>query len=355
MNSLLLPANTAIGMVSLIVSDLQRSLRFYEDVLSLQVLARTPVTARLAADDHTTLIELVELQGARPKPPRTTGLYHFAILLPTRWDLACVLRRLVQVDWPIQGASDHLVSEALYLADADGNGIEIYRDRSPESWPWRNGQIQMATDPLNVESLLGELDRDRRSWPGLPATTCIGHVHLHVADLPESERFYCDLLGFDVVQRSYPGALFVSAGGYHHHVGLNVWAGRGAPPPPADAVGLRLFAMELPRDWPNGRGAESPTVTAASGHIAAAPMEEDLPSTMAPEQSPAEATPLEAILSRLHRAGVAVSAEEGGWLVRDPVGNGILLTSKSGEARLVDNPDHTDATPGALEGPAAGD
>jgi catechol 2,3-dioxygenase len=242
---ILIDPMTHLGVVSLTVADLTRSLHFYGDVLGLSLTDRTSSVAVLSAGE-TPLVELVELPGAQPKPARATGLYHFAILVPSRADLARSLRRLAEMRWPMQGAADHLVSEALYLADPDGNGIEIYRDRARSHWPLRGGQVQMATDPLDVEGVLGELGQEELPWQGLPVGTSIGHIHLHVADLREAEAFYCGVLGFEVMQRGYPGALFVAAGGYHHHVGLNVWAGSGAPPQPAGTAGLRYATMVLP-------------------------------------------------------------------------------------------------------------
>jgi catechol 2,3-dioxygenase len=152
----------------------------------------------------------------------------------------------VDQGWPFQGAADHLVSEALYLTDPDGNGLELYVDRPRAAWPYRNGQLIMATDPLDLNALLAEADQDPAPWTGVDPGVDVGHVHLHVSDLARAEAFYSGLLGMDVTQRGYPGALFLSAGGYHHHLGVNTWAGAGAPPPPPDAVGLISFALNLP-------------------------------------------------------------------------------------------------------------
>ncbi len=237
---------TSLGPVRLTISDLDRSVAFYRDVIGLGLLRRQDETALLTADGATPLVVLTELPGARPKPPRTTGLYHFAILLPTRLDLARSLRRLVDGRYPLQGASDHLVSEALYLADPDGNGIEIYADRPRSAWPRFDGQLQMATEPLDLEGLLAELAQDARPREGVPLQTRIGHVHLHVADVRQAEAFYRDVLGFDLILHFGGSAAFLSAGGYHHHIGLNTWAGVGAPPPPPEAVGLRDFTIVLP-------------------------------------------------------------------------------------------------------------
>jgi catechol 2,3-dioxygenase len=246
MNTFSIHPATTVGPVALTVANLKRSEQFYTDVLGLRVLGRTGTTLTLSADGATPLVALTELTGAQPRPPRTTGLYHFAILVPSRLELARSLRRLAEMRYPLTGASDHLVSEALYLDDPDGNGIEIYRDRPRAEWPSRNGQLQMAVDPLDIDGVLGELERDSRPWDGIAPGTTLGHMHVHVADLRAAEEFYCGVLGFDVMLRYGPSALFISAGGYHHHIGLNVWAGVGAPPPPAGSAGLRYFVVELP-------------------------------------------------------------------------------------------------------------
>jgi catechol 2,3-dioxygenase len=190
------------------------------------------------------LIELHENTGAIAKPRRSTGLFHFAILVPSRAALGRSLRRLVDKGWPMTGASDHLVSEALYLDDPDGLGIEIYRDRPRSSWQrLPNGQLAMATDPLDLQGVHDEPGAET-AWNGLGAGTVMGHVHLHVPHLDTAEQLYCGRIGFEPIVRGYPGALFVSAGGYHHHLGLNTWMGVGAPPPPENAVGLRSFTIE---------------------------------------------------------------------------------------------------------------
>jgi len=296
----LIHPQTKLGTVHLTVSDLERSLHFYSEILGFNVGHREDGAAWLAADRQVPLLELVEQPGARPKPPRTTGLYHFAILVPGRADLARVLNRLVEVQYPLQGAADHLVSEALYLADPDGNGIEIYTDRPREAWPWRDGQLQMATDPLDLAGLLAELGGDPHARGAPPPQTRIGHIHLHVADLRQAEDFYCGVLGFDLVQRYPPSqsgdggrssALFVSAGGYHHHIGLNIWAGVGAPPPPPDVVGLRSYTLCLPDD-------------------------EELDRT----------------LDHLKSSGVEVEQEAGDFFLMDPSSNRIRLATSTPQA-----------------------
>lgn len=237
-----LPDDAHIGSVSLTVRDLERSVAFYRDVLGFRVGTRTGVEAALSVDGTRTLIELHERADAVPRPRRCTGLFHFAILVANRAALGRSLQRLIEQDWPLTGVADHLVSEALYLNDPDGLGIEIYRDRPRETWKRVNGQIAMATDPLDLQGVASEPGAEL-PWTGLEAGTVIGHVHLHVPSLVEAERLYCGIVGFEPMVRAYPGALFVAAGGYHHHLGLNVWMGQGAPPPPEDAVGLRWFSV----------------------------------------------------------------------------------------------------------------
>jgi catechol 2,3-dioxygenase len=245
-----LPAETSLGPASLTVADLERSVAFYRDVLGFSVLQVEGATAKLgAAEGATPVLELTALTGARPKPRRTTGLYHVAILTPSRDALARTLYRLAISRHPLQGASDHIVSEALYLDDPDGNGLEIYRDRPRENWYDAAGHFQMGTLPLDLDTLLeeGASSTNERPWSGLDTGTRVGHVHLQVADLAAAVRFYTDGLGFETMAHMPEmGAAFVSAGGYHHHIGLNTWTSRGAPPPPADAAGLRVFEIVVP-------------------------------------------------------------------------------------------------------------
>src|SRR5262245_52154530 len=225
-----LDKRTAVGAVHLTSADLDRAIRFYQTRLGLTLHRRDTSTASLGAGPGTDdLLVLTESASAR-RFHGVTGLYHFAILVPTRLDLAQSLRRLVDSGTVMQGFADHGVSEAIYLADPDGNGIEIYRDRPREQWPFgSDGQLQMGTLPLDVERLLNDLGKEPIWWPGLPAGTKMGHVHLHVSHLESSEQFYVNVLGFNLMQRYGHAALFVSAGGYHHHVGLNTWAGVGSP------------------------------------------------------------------------------------------------------------------------------
>ena len=234
--------NTYVGHVNIKVQDLDRSLTFYQEVLGFQILEQTDKTVKLTTDGKTSVLSIEQPENVVPKQGKTTGLYHFALLLPKRSDLADIVHHFMNIG--IQyGSSDHLVSEALYLADPDGNGIEIYIDRDPSEWTWSNGEVAMAVDPLNFEDLLSE--RKQQSWKGLPAGTVMGHIHLHVSELKKTEEFYSKGLGFEVVNRYGNQALFISTGKYHHQIALNTWAGVGAPTPPENSVGLESFTIVL--------------------------------------------------------------------------------------------------------------
>jgi catechol 2,3-dioxygenase len=236
-----------MGPVRLTVGDLEGVRDFYRDAIGLTELDHEDGTVRLGTngDAGQSIVELAGDPDAPPRPRGTSGLFHLAIVVPSRADLARALQRVAEAGWRLTGASDHLVSEALYLNDPEGNGIELYRDRPREEWPVRDGVLQMDTLPLDLDGVLGELHREDAE-ASMPAGTRIGHVHLNVGDLTAAEDFYSGALGFDVTVRGYPGALFVSAGGYHHHLGLNTWAGEGAPPPPEGSRGLRQFEIVLP-------------------------------------------------------------------------------------------------------------
>jgi catechol 2,3-dioxygenase len=239
-----LPAQTKIGRVRLQVADLERSLDWYREVLGFRVLASGDRTATLGAhDDDTPLLELREKPGVRPVPRRgLLGLYHFAILLPDRAALGRLLAHLGQIG-AYAGMSDHFVSEAIYLTDPDGLGIEVYADRPRSAWIQRGRELAMATEPLDTASVLRA--GVGQPWTGLPAGTTIGHVHHYVGDIEHAARFYHRGLGFDLVVWSYPGALFVSAGGYHHHVGLNTWAS-GSPAATDDDARLLDWELVVP-------------------------------------------------------------------------------------------------------------
>ncbi len=273
---------TTVGTVRLTVSDLARSRAFYEQALGLSPVELDGGAVAMAAGER-----LVELHGDPSAPPlsrRATGLFHLAILFPSRKDLAFALARLAEARWRLDGASDHLVSEALYLSDPDGNGIELYRDRPREEWAYQDGAVQMATLPLDLDDLVGELRSETTLQDQAPAGTTIGHVHLQVSELNDIEAFYNGVLGFDVVVRTYSGALFVSAGGYHHHLGLNTWnSARGSAPAPG-SIGLRSYDVVLP-----------------------------------------DAGALQNTLARVRTAGIPIEDIAEGALVRDPSGNGVVL------------------------------
>lgn len=238
-----LPANTHIGSAHFYTADLNRSLGFYGETLGFREIAREDGQVTLSADGKTPHILLSERPGARPKPRRSTGLYHVAIRYADRNQLARAFRRLIMDRYPLGGASDHGVSEALYLDDPDGNGLEMYTDRPRSQWKMSNGRVDMVTEALDLDSLLRAADDS--PWTGADAGTDIGHVHLHVSDLNRAKSFYVDLLGLDIMMdMSAHGALFVAAGGYHHHLGLNTWAG--SAPQPAGTLGLREFEIVIP-------------------------------------------------------------------------------------------------------------
>ena len=229
-----------IGRVRLRVADLDRVRSYYERTIGLHRLSETSLGV-----DGTPLIELIGDPAAPPAPRGSTGLFHLALLVPDRGSLARTVQRVVGSGERFTGASDHFVSEALYLRDPEGNGIEVYRDRPRSEWEYSpSGELKMGTVALDVESVMTELPDGED--PGMPDGTVMGHVHLHVADLGAAEAFYAGELGLDVTVRSYPGALFLSRDGYHHHIGLNTWQGPGAPPPPAGSRGLEDFEVTLP-------------------------------------------------------------------------------------------------------------
>jgi catechol 2,3-dioxygenase len=279
-----LPASTRLGYVQLTVSDLDRSVDFYQHALGFKLHRQAGLTAHLGAGQEDLL--LLTGQPDAVRAPRSTGLYHFAILVPSRVDLAGSLQNLIDTQTRLQGGADHLVSEALYLADPDGNGIEIYRDRPSGEWLYENNQLKMSTDPLDFHGILAELPEQSNPWQGLHAETKLGHMHLHVAQLPSSTRFYSQVLGFELMRNYGPSAAFLAAGGYHHHVGLNTWNGVGAPPPPPQAVGLRYFTIQVPGQ-----------------------------------------NEFDKLLARLVQAGISPEIHNGAIFVRDPSQNGIKITS----------------------------
>jgi catechol 2,3-dioxygenase len=274
--------DTTLGAVHLTVADLGRSVAYYEEAIGLEPLDRGPRSASLGAGGRT-LVALVEAPGAVPAAG-FCGLYHLALLVPERRDLASWLAHAARDEVALTGLSDHFVSEALYLSDPDGHGIEIYWDRPRERW---EGQVaaRLTTQRLDVESLIGELEDPRTDpWRGLPAGTTMGHVHLKVADVPGTVRFYRDVLGFGLMAALGAQAAFLGAGGYHHHVGANTWESAGASPPPPGTAALRHATIVLPGAAERARA-----------------------------------------LERLARAGVEPETMDPDPLVRDPSGNALAL------------------------------
>ena len=284
-----LPASTSLGEVELTVADLERSRAYYERVVGLEVLESGGGTTVLGVSGRR-LLHLVEVAGARPAPGHT-GLYHFALLLPQRADLARWLLHAVREEALLTGLSDHFVSEALYLNDPDGHGIEIYWDRPRETW---EGQVaaRMTTLPLDVDDLLGDLAAEpEQPYGGMPAGTAMGHVHLKVAAIPETAAFYRDGLGFGLMAQLGAQAAFLGAGGYHHHIGANVWESAGGSPPPDGAAALRRATIVLPDE--TGR---------------------------------------DEALGRLDAGGIEVEETAVGPVVRDPSGNALLLAIEAERA-----------------------
>lgn len=285
-----LPDTTQMGRVALTVHDLSRSLAYYQERIGLSLLDREGATAVLGTTERPLLL-LQEQPGARPAR-NMTGLYHFALLLPSRLALAQTLRHLIQSETPISGASDHHVSEAIYLTDPDGHGIEIYRDRPRAQWVDENGRFRLVTEPFDADGVLGELAGGTPPWNGLPAQTIMGHVHLHISQMAPSLDFYLNVLGFSLMARYGPSASFVAAGGYHHHLGLNTWAGVGAPPASADRARLLWYEILLPDDAAR-----------------------------------------EALAARLRETGVAYEVEDNGRLLhlQDPSANHLLIRSTAAD------------------------
>lgn len=284
---------THIGYVSLSVADLGLQVEFYEKVIGLHVLQRDETSASLGAG-QAMLVRLVQVPGASRRRG-TTGLYHFAILLPNRRELARVIGRLFALRWR-NHPTDHIMTKTTYLDDPEGNGIELYAE-SPEDGTWSlaggdyvtrraDGSLSDGREPLDVEGLLKNLEEGDQLDAPMPPETRIGHVHLHVRNIEEAVDFYHGVIGFDVmgIARGFRMA-FVSAGGYHHHIGLNTWQGEGAPAPAPGSLGLRYFSVALP-----------------------------------------DQAELERVLQRVREAGVPVEETEAGPLVKDPSQNGVLLT-----------------------------
>jgi len=283
---------TRVGAVSLNVADLENQLTFYQQVMGFKLHGREGNQARLGSD-NAELLHLVEQPGFK-RYRRVTGLYHFAVLFPDRRELARAMARLFVLKYP-NSPTDHIMTKTTYLDDPEGNGIELYTE-SPEDGTWSltngeyvtrraDGSLSDGREPLDVNALLSHLKEDDRLDAPIPPETRMGHIHLHVRNIEEAVDFYHGILGFDVmgVAKAFRMA-FVSAGGYHHHLGLNTWQGEGAPPPPADALGLRHFTVELP-----DQGA------------------------------------LDEVIARVEKAGISANQTENGLLLSDPSQNGVVL------------------------------
>ena len=238
----------SISQVRLRTRELARAANFYIGVLGLIRLDDlVDSEVRLGVrDDINPRIVLVEDRRSASLQRAVPGLYHVALLLPSRKDLGIAILALAAAGWRLDGASDHFVSEAVYLSDPDGNGIELYRDRPRDEWTWQDHDVVMGLDPFDFKGVVGEGEEAGESWSGMPFGTTIGHMHLQVSDVAQSREFYEDVVGLEVTNRVYPGAAFLSAGGYHHHVGLNAWNTQGRSRPDSDLAGLIDWTIELP-------------------------------------------------------------------------------------------------------------
>mgnify|MGYP000892150209 CR=1 FL=1 len=236
--------NRYVTEIALKVEDLNRSLKFYKEVMGFKILLLEDRKAILTADEINPIVTIEQPEDIKPKEFRRTGLYHYALLLPNRKELGKFIKHLKEVDYPIIGASHHGVSEALYLEDVDDNGIEVYADTPYTTWQWKGNTVDMVTKPLYLKELM-EKAKDE-VWDEISKETIIGHIHLHVSSLEEAERFYVDGLGFNVVARMPGQATFTSTGNYHHHIAFNVWNGIGAPPPSKNSVGMKYFTVKFP-------------------------------------------------------------------------------------------------------------
>lgn len=236
---------THIGNVTLKVRDLEKLIQFYTETIGLKILTRSDSAVQLTADGIKPLLTLEGNPMLEQRPVRSAGLYHLALLVPTRKDLANVLQHFIQTDTRLVGASNHKFSEAIYLQDPENNGIEVYRDVDRKDWVRdEKGKLPAVSEPLDVQGLLDEADNNK--WNGLPEKTVMGHVHLNVTNIHEAEEFYINVLGFEEQTRMAHHALFISAGGYHHHIALNIWNGPNAIPSPIDATGLLHYEIVVP-------------------------------------------------------------------------------------------------------------
>ena len=235
--------NIYVTQIVLKVKDLKRSLEFYKNIMGLQVLEEKDREVKLTVDGITPMVVLIQPEDVIDKLPRRTGLYHFAVLLPSRFHLGLFLKNIKNKNHSIVGGANHGVSEAVYLEDPDKNGIEVYADTPEETWNRKDGEIKMVTEALDYISIIDTTGD--KEWEGAPPETIIGHIHLHVADLDKSLKFY-EALDFNLVQAMRNQAYFISTGGYHHHIGFNIWNGKGAAPLPDNSVGMKYYTLKYP-------------------------------------------------------------------------------------------------------------
>jgi catechol 2,3-dioxygenase len=286
---------TGVGPVSLTVASLENQILFYEKALGFKLHWREGKSAALGTGERE-LLRLTEEANLK-KYRGVTGLYHFAVLFPNRRELAIAIARLFALKVR-NSPTDHVMTKTTYLDDPEGNGIELYAE-SPEdgSWTlkdgkyetrWADGRWSDGREPLDVDALFKHLKEDEKLDAPIPPETKMGHIHLHVRDIPEALDFYHGVLGFDIMGHAKEFHMaFVSAGGYHHHIGLNTWQGEGAPPPPADAVGLRHFTVDFPNQ-----------------------------------------SALDEVVARVEKAGISYNQTEDGLLLHDPSQNGVVLRTK---------------------------
>lgn len=247
-------SNIFVTEIHLKVEDIDRSLSFYQDIMGFKILRNEEKLAVLSADGITPLITIEQPVDVIAKIPRRTGLYHFAILLPTRASLGLFIKNIIKTRYPITGGSNHGVSEAVYLQDPDDNGIEVYVDSDLDTWRWHNERLEMVNKPMDYEGIVAEAGD--LEWEGIPRETIMGHIHLHVADLNKSMIFYIDGLGFDLIQEMQNTAVFTSSGGYHHHIAFNIWNGKGAKALPDNSVGMKYYSLIFPDEKSRAKGIE---------------------------------------------------------------------------------------------------
>lgn len=240
------PPDLRLERIHLRVRNIESVVGFYETFLGLRAINSSGNTVALhSAPGGQPLLLLTEDAQADGRNPSAPGLFHNAFLFPSRPGLAAAVRRILLNRWPIEGFADHGVSEAIYLSDPEGNGVELYVDKPQSQWPYQDGRLRMVTKPLDLKGLLATEGAATMAPASQTAAISVGHIHLQVSDLRKAEQFYHDLLGLDITQKDFPGALFFSAGGYHHHVGANIWNSRGVAPSPRNSAGLIGFTMRF--------------------------------------------------------------------------------------------------------------